>query len=317
MAVKPRGRTAPRAIPEDSPYTPRATPLRAGVSTRDVRSAPSIADESPAPAVQPITTNIAAHYALPPTIPSPFPGTLDASLDAVLSFAQKFSSKKGMQPVIDTLLRTVDAATNWPGLLRGVYVNNANGRDLVEELLFLVTRTLLPNQITENRARMGRLYERKKHLAIRLVLRYDMLREWKGESMASLPAGKDQGMDIEMRSLNYTRPALMPNVVATLIVAPVGGWSTYGVRERMKHHVTDLDGYLLLSDMEVRGWSDQTLLSMTSQIVLQWQWLRANNAIFEEMEVNAYEELEGKADECEWINDDWKRKRSEKGKEED
>jgi hypothetical protein len=313
MVLNPRARTAPRAITEDSPYTPRAKPLRAGVSTRGVQSAPSVADESPAPAVQPITTNIAAHY----TIPSPFPGTLDASLDAILSFAQEFSNKKSMQPVIDTLLRTVDAATNWPVLLRGVYVHNAKGRDLVEELLFLVTRTLLPNQIAENRARMGRLYERKKHLAIRLVLRYDMLREWKGESVASLPAVNEQGMDVEMRSPEYTRPALMPNVVATLIVAPGGGWSTHGVRERMKHHVTDLDGYLLLSDTKVCGWSDRTLLGMTSQITLQWQWLRANNAIFEEMEINAYEELEGKADECEWINDDWKKKRGDKGKEED
>jgi hypothetical protein len=318
MAFNSRTRAAPRPIPEDSPYTPRATPLRAsgGVSTRGVRSAPSIADESPAAAVQPVT-NIAAHYALPPTIPSPFPGTLDASLDAILSFAQEFRKTKGMQPVIDTLLRTVDSATNWPLLLRSVYVNNVNGRDLLEEFLFFVTRMLLPNQIAENRTRMGKLYERKKHLAIRMVLRYDMLREWKGESVASLPAINDKGGDIEMQSAEYTRPALMPNIVSTLIVAPTGGWSTHGVRERMKHHVTDLDGYLLLSDAKVRGWSDQTLLGMTSQIALQWQWLRANNAIFEDMEINAYEELEGKADECEWINDDWKRKRSEKGKEEE
>jgi hypothetical protein len=319
MASNPRVRSAQRLIPPDSPYTPRATPLRSGVSARGVRSAPSVADESPAPTQLPITTKIAAHYALPPTIPSPYIATLDASLDAILAFAQTYGKKKGVQDVVDTLLRTVDAGTNWAGLLRGVYVGNSDGWEVLEELLFLVTRMLLPNQIAENRARMAALYERKKHLAIRMVLRYDMLREWKGESVASLPAteGNDKNGDTEMQTAEYTRPELRPNVISTLIVAPVSGWSTHGVRERMKHHVTELDEYLLLGDEKVRGWSDQTLLCMASQIILQWQWLRSNNVIFEEMEINGYEDLDGKADECEWINDDWKRKRGEKGKEED
>jgi hypothetical protein len=319
MASNPRVRSAQRLIPPDSPYTPRATPLRSGVSARGVRSAPSVANESPAPSQLPITTKIAAHYALPPTIPSPYIATLDASLDAILAFAQAYGKRKGVQDVVDTLLRTVDVGTSWAGLLRGVYIGNSDEREVLEELLFLVTRMLLPNQIAENRARMAALYERKKHLAIRMVLRYDMLREWKGESVASLPAAEnnDKNGDTEMQTAEYTRPKLRPNIISTLIVAPAGGWSTHGVRERMKHHVTELDEYLLLSDEKVRGWSDQTLLCMASQIILQWQWLRANNVIFEEMEINGYEDLDGKADECEWINDDWKRKRGEKGKEED
>jgi hypothetical protein len=46
---------------------------------------------------------------------------------------------------------------------------------------------------------------------------------------------------------------------------------------------------------------------MTSQIALHWQWLRQNNDILEQMEDNDYEELDGRADENEWIADDVKK----------
>jgi hypothetical protein len=46
---------------------------------------------------------------------------------------------------------------------------------------------------------------------------------------------------------------------------------------------------------------------MTSQIALHWQWLRQNNATLERMEENDYEELDGKAEDNEWIVDDTKR----------
>jgi hypothetical protein len=318
MAHNPRTRTAPRILSEDSPYTPRATPIRtSSVSTRGVRSAPTAPDEIHTPVVQ--STNLPAHYALPPTIPSPFTGTLDASLDAILAFNHYHGQHMGMQSVLNTLLRPVETSTNWPLLLRAVYVHDANGRGLLEEVLFLVTRTLLPEQIAQNRSSMARLYGRKKHLAIRLIVRYDMLREWReGVAVASVPPLSPQQQtgirnhngDVDVQPPAYQRPTLLPNIMSALIAAPPGGWTTHAVRERMKHHVIDLDAYLLLSDEKVASWSDQTLLIMASQIILQWQWLQQNNLILEEMEVNGYEELEVKADECEWIVDDVKRLRS-------
>jgi hypothetical protein len=205
-----------------------------------------------------------------------------------------------------------------------VYISNDKGRELLEEILCLVTRILLPEQIAENRGLMARLYERRKHLAIRLVLRYDMLREWKeGGGVASVPppvaacaaavqeenwVGHHSGI-----STPGARRRLMSNIIPTLIAAPPGGWTTHAVRERMKHHITSIDEYLLLSDSAMAAWSDRTLLGMASQITLQWQWLRGNNAVLEEMEVGNYEELEGRAEECEWIADDvGKRRRVEK-----
>ncbi|KAJ4371124.1 hypothetical protein N0V83_004340 [Neocucurbitaria cava] len=114
--------------------------------------------------------------------------------------------------------------------------------------------------------------------------------------MISTPTGTPQDTTTPHR-----RRPLMPNILSTLIAAPPGGFTTLAVRERMKHHITDLDDYLLLSDEKVGGWSDVVLVGMTSQIVLQWQWLRQNNEILGDMEVGGWEELEGKADECEWI----------------
>ncbi|OAL06332.1 hypothetical protein IQ06DRAFT_362611 [Phaeosphaeriaceae sp. SRC1lsM3a] len=341
MAPNPRSRTAPR-IPTASPYTPTPPPARrAGVSTRGIHVVdPENTFLTPPPAASPVSTHAAAHYSLAATVPSPFTGTLDASLDLILDFGREHAdANAGVQTVVDTLLRPVDSGTNWPILLRGVYLR-AKGREMLEEILFLVTRTLLPEQVAENREMMARMYERKKHLAIRMVLRYDMLREWNGEGVASVapPAGVvtaktnghanangngalhgirggDADGDVEMRDADATtinvwkRRELMPNIIATLIAAPEGGWTTHAVRERMKHHPTSLDTYMLLSDEAVSKWSDQNLLCMTAQIALQWQWLRNNNEMFAEMEVYAYEDLEGKADECDWIVDDARRRR--------
>jgi len=103
------------------------------------------------------------------------------------------------------------------------------------------------------------------------------------------------------------RRALMPNIMPTLIAGPEHGYSTHAVRERMKHHVTDLDGYLLLTDEEVEGWGTAHLLRMVCTLILHWQWLRQNNKILGDMEVGGWEELDGKAEECEWIADDVKR----------
>ena len=103
------------------------------------------------------------------------------------------------------------------------------------------------------------------------------------------------------------RRARLPNIIATVIAAPAGGSGTQGVIARMKHHVTALDDYLLLTDEEVAGLSGIALLERVWQVLLHWQWLRQNNEMLEEMEVHGWEELEGKADESEWIADDVKK----------
>ncbi|KAH7093358.1 hypothetical protein FB567DRAFT_624640 [Paraphoma chrysanthemicola] len=329
MAQSSRIRRASRAhsINSDSPYTPRPTPplgpppTRRGAAngTRAIRA--GTIDNDHAHVDQPAQTiHIPPHYFLPPTVPTPFTGTLEASLDAILEFGTRVPRGYGVQAVLDTLSSEVDAGIDWPMLLRDLYIGGEGAgisRFLVEEFLFLVTRTLLPEQIAENRALMARLYERKKHLAIRLVLRYDMLREWKvdgkghGVTIASLPPTGLQAPPtipiIAPTAHVLQRRGLMPNVISTLIAAPDGGWTTHAVRERMKHHITGLDKYLVLADHVVAGWNDETVVGMAAQVVLQWQWLRRNNEILEEMEVGNWEELEGKADECEWIADDVKK----------
>lgn len=357
MAPKARSRAARHnSTATGSSYknTPDPPPpaRRSGVSTRGVRVAAADDTSHSLPTPSPTSTRVAAHYTLPPTVPSPFAGTLDASLEHIFSFGTSHAPRNGgVQGVLDTLLRPVDSGTNWPVLLRDIYLGES-GREVLEEILFLVTRALLPQQVAENRAAMGRMYERKKSLAIRMVLRYDMLRGWRGEGVGSVPPslppaaasngaahtnghasgdGKTNGsgngngvvngnanIDIEMSDTStlptpsspWKRQHLMPNILPTLIAAPPHGYSTHGVRERMKHHPTALDTYLLLSDKTVARWSDQTLLAMASQIVLQWQWLRQNNEMFADMEVYGYEEVEGRADECEWVVDGGGKRRS-------
>jgi hypothetical protein len=228
-----------------------------------------------------------------------------------------------MQNLIDTLLKPVDTKTNWCVVVYSICAGPPEyRRDLIEELLFLLPRTLLPEQIVENRGLMARLYNAKKQLAMRLALRYDMLREWKMEAgtyhrdQAVTVASEPPPERVESpalaavseyvkRRFPFRRP-LLPNIIP-LIAAPSGGFTTHGVRERMKHHVTDLDAYLLLEDEEVAGWTGFRLQNTVIQVLLHWQWLRQNNAVLDEMEVHGWEDLEGKADESEWIAEDVKR----------
>lgn len=329
MAAFPRRNSrANSIIPDDSHPTPRPSPVPLPQPTRHsgARGVRAASHTSDVPFTEvPKATQLPAHYFLAPTVPSPFTGTLEASLDAILDWGTLHASTTVVK---ETLLRPVSTSTNWPTLLMAAFgpasiPDVKLRRALLEELIFLITRTLLPEQIAENRLAMGRLYDRKKQLAIRLVLRYDMLREWTmGEgpigkrdlSVASVPpiaaaiSGrtetvrtpvKDRGRQDEDEG--YKRRELMPNVWPTLITAPTSGYTTYGVRERMKHYVTPLDDYLLLGDQTMGGWSETTLVIRTSQLVLQWQWLRQKNRTLEEMEENSWEELDGRADECKWI----------------
>ncbi|XPS69628.1 hypothetical protein M3J09_001890 [Ascochyta lentis] len=273
-----RNSRAHSILSEDQHPTPRPPPpLSRRGGTRGVR-ATSITSEA-VPTETPQPTRIPPHYLLAPTVPSPFTGTLEASLDAILHWSRAQSANNG---IANTLLRPVSTSTNWPAILSDSFGNTSIlgaklGRFFLQDFLFLVTRTLLPEQIAENRAAMARLYDKKKQLAIRLVLRYDMLREWcigegpvgrRDISVASLPptdtaatSGEPVGGRGAIGSASgggYGRRPLMRNIWATLIAAPEGGFTTHGVRERMKHYVTPLDAYLLLSDEEVEGWSDQT-----------------------------------------------------------
>lgn len=319
---KPQTHSKPAPQTQSRPNTP---PPRRG--TRAVRALTIDSDTNnaqPQPTVK--APRIPAYYSLAPTVPNPFTGTLDASLDAILLFGKWFTAidvqddGRGVQHVVDALLQSVDRRTNWPLLLAAMkdsFTDTIRARSVMQELLFLTTRTLLPEQITENRGLTAKLYDRRRNLAHRVTLRYDMLREWKLDasfhplsvaSVAPSKAIKSDG-DITMKDAEdeYVRKPLLPNVWATVIAAPEGGFVTHGYRERMKHHVTDLDGYLMLTDEEVSAWKYDVLLAMTAQIVLHWQWLRRNNAILEEMEMNDYEAFDGKGEECEWIVDDPKR----------
>ncbi|KAF2626217.1 hypothetical protein BU25DRAFT_300987, partial [Macroventuria anomochaeta] len=170
------------SILSDDPHpTPRpspAPPLTRRSGTRGVRATSITSDAAP-PTEAPQATRIAPHYFLSPTVPGPFTGTLEASLDAILQWGKLHPSTTA---IVTTLLEPVSKSTNWPLILSTFSTPSTLSpklsRFLLEEFLFLVTRTLLPEQIAENRLAMGRLYDRKKQLAIRLVLRYDMLREW-------------------------------------------------------------------------------------------------------------------------------------------
>ncbi|KAI4925234.1 hypothetical protein J4E85_007111 [Alternaria conjuncta] len=276
-------------------HTPRPTPppppTRSGRGVRansTVSDAPSSLLEQDTPGKsarkEAAAAKLSLHYHYAPTVPTPFAGTLEAGLDAIQVWGRVHSNlgTKGLHPLIDTLLRPVDSKTNWPAVFSALEDRpQGRFRYLCEELLFLITRTLLPEAIVQNRALMARLYDRKKQLAMRLVLRYDMLREWKMEHGAT---GREM-------------PVAVASVPPTGIPAP----------DPVPHHVTALDDYLLLTDEEVAGLSGIALLERVWQVLLHWQWLRQNNEVLEEMEVHGWEELEGKADESEWIADDVKK----------
>ena len=235
-----------------SPATPQAVYTPSGASDANDQEQGKEQEQKKEKKIV-VKANLPSHYTLPPTVPSPFTGKLDAALDAILSFNQKYTHVRGVQAVTDALLREVNPKTNWAELLLGISDQPAGTtRILWTELLFLVSRTLLPELIAENRAYLFRLYERRKQLAMRLVLRYDMLRAWTTSGLrdgaitvASVPparhkvssvlgnvgvavgvveAGGENGGEVQ------DRRALMPNVIPTLIAAPAQGYSTHGVR---------------------------------------------------------------------------------------
>lgn len=281
---------------------------------------PSQPSQPPQTPQKTATTKLPAYYSLAPTVPSPFTGSLETSLDAILAFGQLYAAIPGVTPLITKLLEPVSTDTDWVAIMTALETATPlYAQYLMTELLFLLTRTLLPEQIAENRAMLSRLYERKKQLAIRLLLRYDMLREWIMEPSQSsyreqpivvASTGPVAGFVapepvVGVASLNYPyRRPLLLNVIPTLIAAPAGGYASQSARDRMRHHVTVLDGYLMLRDEEVEKWSEGRLKSKVCFVLMHWQWLRGNNATLDDLEVLDWEGLEGKAEECGWIGDD-------------
>ncbi|KAI8935589.1 hypothetical protein NX059_008155 [Plenodomus lindquistii] len=339
--------TASYATPAASPTpTPKPTSAPAPRSrTAAAAGHPSI----PAPEPKQPIFILPDYWNLPPTYPSPFTGTLEASLDAIQDWSRRWGGMHGVQCIVDTLLKSVDTSTRWNEVLidvllcrshvsspplaacpRAVMDNEGTqrGRELLEDLLFLVARTLLPEQIVENRDAMARLYERRKQLGIKLVLRYDMLfawrMSWNGKDHrshavvvnCSLPpantvaqhASVDGGTDVKMADVGSVagRRPLMPNVWPTLLLPPPEwprGFATHAVRERMRHHVTDLDDVLVYTDEQVQGWTNTILVARTASALLMWQWIRGNNEMLGEMDMDDWQDLDGKADECDWIAD--------------
>ncbi|CAI6325207.1 unnamed protein product [Periconia digitata] len=283
---------------------------RKGLGLRSTRAFTILSDRASVDADTP-STKIPPHYGFPPTIPSPFVGDLPTALDAILVFGSQYPQLKTLT---HTLIQDVDHKTDWVNLFQSVLTAHAanplDGRQLLEELLFLITRTLLPEQIAENRRFMYYVYGQRHTLATRLSLRYDMLRQWKKGS-------PNQNMTIESKEAPDppitpppvknnprfpNRRGLMPNIIPTLIAAP-----EYGYNKRqsdcMKHHITELDELLLFSDETVEKWGTVTLLVKLAAAVSHWQWLRENNETFYDMQVNNYAELDGKADDCDWVRD--------------
>ncbi|KAF2689820.1 hypothetical protein K458DRAFT_474271 [Lentithecium fluviatile CBS 122367] len=272
--------------------------------------------------------NIPPAYLLPPTIPSPYTGTLEASLDAILDFTRVYPN---LRPLTAVLLADVDLTTNWPVLLQTTLKGETaeNEREMLEEIMFLVTRVLLPEQVAENRALMLRLYEAKKTTSVRVSLRYDMLRKWtRGghahdmvvESRPALPPPLPSSPSSIPVSASRpapppdpisnpklpARPPFRPNVLATLIAAPAQythGYPTRKLGEAMRHHVTELDRWMLLTDEEVAQWEGKRLWMGVCGVLVMWQWLRRDTEVLGEMEVGGWQELGGRVDECEWIRE--------------
>lgn len=255
-----------------------------------------------------------AHYFLLPANPSPFEGTLEASLDATLEFCRSYPEA---MPLMEVFRAPVSPLTNWTMLLEaalGVDKTDSNGkaRLLLEDLFLLVARKLFPEQIAQNRKLMARMYEAKKSQSTRTSLRYDMLLErikgnnkhFNAVESRPLPALPQPWVPPAGYDKQYPgRHPHMESVWATLIAGPSEGWGAHRKTEAMKHHITGLDEILMFTDKEVGGWSTSRLSQKTVFVLLQWQWLRSNTERLEDMEVDGWKELEGRADECEWVKE--------------
>ncbi|KAF2874349.1 hypothetical protein BDV95DRAFT_592441 [Massariosphaeria phaeospora] len=303
--------------PRGLPATPFSTPGPAPNS-----AAPPVAHPSTGTGTGPSPSHVLhPAYALPPTIPSPYTGSLNTSLSTILAFNASYPA---LEAITRPLCQPPSPSTDWPTLLMAVHERAEQegepllGRALLEEVLFLVTRVLLPEQVAQNRALLGRLYSEKRNLGVRMLLRYDLQREARKDANGkallvwgntTTPSVVNPYFFVPPQSpprpptlSPYTRPLFHPAVLATLIANPVG-LPTQHVAAKLRHHVSGLDDYLLLSDADVAAFSTGRLLVMIASVVLQWQALRENTEVLAVMESHGWEELGGKAEDCEWMGD--------------
>ncbi|KAF2791939.1 hypothetical protein K505DRAFT_215289, partial [Melanomma pulvis-pyrius CBS 109.77] len=262
-------------------------------------------------------------YQLAPTVPAPFGGTLEASLDALLDFGRTFPALQG---AVTHMLEAGGTRKDWAAVFEPMLELSGGlspeeqqtgaqtpGRYLLSHLLVLVTRHLLPNQIIENRALMQQLYFERRNTYVRLLLRYDMQLPWKREGGHHVVVSSDppparpetQVARVAPPARNPRYPLrcpLMPNILPTLIVAPELGYATKTLSDKMRHHVTALDGYLLLTDESIDAWGEKEFLVRLVAVVGIWQWVRESNDRLGEMEVMGWEEL-GEGAENAWFLD--------------
>lgn len=327
MAQPMKSRTPPSVLPAGSTVTntPTSAPEHALQDVKPVRTLQAILPAVNTPAAAPTRAppkkldrapfRTEPHYSFPPTEPSPFKGTLDASLEALLKFGIRYPNSMS---ILDSL-RQYHSDTDWKDMLvkvlgSGDKTKMGNGYLLLVELLFLMTRTLFPEQIAQNRACMRRMYIANTRLSVGMTLRYDMKFIVKAPDQSNRTLYTVQScrpehtvgasVSAEYDQLHAGRRPLLPNIWATLIAEPVELYETDLLRASMKHHISKMDKWLLFEDEEVAGWSSERLIWNLVQVLVQWQWLIKDTERMEKMEVGGWEELAVPMDQCEWVRDD-------------
>ncbi|KAF2020999.1 hypothetical protein BU24DRAFT_469765 [Aaosphaeria arxii CBS 175.79] len=261
-------------------------------------------------------------YYLDPTVPSPYDVEPEESLECLLQFQRVFPK---LIPITTVLLQAHTRKTNWAQVLNSFLdgqdpeISREEKKSMVVELLLYITRVLLPFQIAVNRRLLAQLYAERKGTNLRLLLRYDMLREWKpkkhsGKSnlaaltywvesaepvntymnVADGSASGEDGMD--------SLPPLAMNVIPTLIAAPAGGWRIMSVRDKMRHNVTALDDILMLKREQLVRMGKMMFTVKFAETVLLWQELMTNNEMLEDFKAKDWEGL-GTGEANEWIKD--------------
>lgn len=76
-----------------------------------------------------------------------------------------------------------------------------------------------------------------------------------------------------------------------MLTPPKEGFVTKSVGEKLRHHITELDGYLLNGNEEVDKWGDSQLVVKLGSVVSVWLWIRKINEKFGDTEMHGWNEL--------------------------
>ncbi|KAF2110614.1 hypothetical protein BDV96DRAFT_666976 [Lophiotrema nucula] len=262
----------------------------------------------------------ADQYTLPPTVPSPFAANLQASLDALTAFGR-------VHPVLNDLVTGLqgphDQQPNWAELLQK---HLPTSRQALNELFLLVTRTLIPNQVAENREECKGYYDRDPSGGnLQIIVRYDAFFRWKklrGNPVRVNNDGQTFSFDGKKAAVadlhpyvNVNAPVapapslttpytgvrpLLPNTISTLIFATrptpttdnPHGYSAERNNVNMAHHVTILDEMLFTSEQEVQQLLDNMFqVRFTVAVQQMWMKLRHSNEQFRALAAIGYEGL--------------------------